>query len=182
METEVHIELIDSVGIYKKADKLVQTHGTRNTIKLAEYSGVKVIPVDYFADLLGMYVCRWKHRVMFLNDRMDEYLTLMVAGHELGHDVYHRELAKGEGMKEFELFKMHNATEYEANAFAAHVLIDTDECLEYARDGYDVVQIAQMMNSEINLMLIKLQELIRLGYNIRLPYEPKSDFFKNIKA
>ena len=164
------------------ADKLVQQHGTRDTIKLAEYSGVKVIPVEYFTDLLGMYVCRWKHRVMFLNDRMDEYLTLMVAGHELGHDVYHRELAKGEGMKEFELFKMHNATEYEANAFAAHILIDTDECIGYARDGYDVVQIAQMMNSEINLMLIKLQELIRLGYNIRLPYEPNSNFFKNIKA
>ena len=49
-----------------------------------------------------MYVYRWKHHAMFLNDRMDEYLTLMVAGHELGHDVYHRELAKGEGMREFE--------------------------------------------------------------------------------
>ena len=38
------------------------------------------------------------------------------------------------------------------------------------------------MNSEINLMLIKLQEMSRLGYNIRVPFEPKSDFFKNIKA
>ena len=113
---------------------------------------------------------------------MDEYLSLMVAGHELGHDVYHRELAKGEGIREFELFRMQSATEYEANAFAAHLLIDTDECLDYARDGLDVVQIAKAMNSEINLMLIKLQELVRLGYNIRVPFEPRSDFFKNIKA
>ncbi len=85
-------------------------------------------------------------------------------------------------MKEFELFRMKSAIEYEANAFAAHILIDTDECLEYARNGYDVVQIAKMMNSEINLMLIKLQELIRLGYDIRVPFEPRSDFFKNIKV
>ena len=75
-----------------------------------------------------------------------------------------------------------SCSEYEANAFAAHLLIDTNECLEYARNGYDVVQIARAMNSEINLMLIKLQEMSRLGYNIRVPFEPKSDFFKNIKA
>lgn len=119
---------------------------------------------------------------MFLNSRMDEYLAKMVAGHELGHDVYHRELAKGEGMKEFELFRMQSATEYEANAFSAHLLIDTDECMEYVRNGYDVVQLAREMNSEINLMLIKLQEMQRLGYRIRVPLEPKSDFFKNIRA
>ena len=166
--------MIDSVGIYKKANKLVESNGTRDTIKLAKSSGVEVIPVNCFNNLLGMYVYRWKHRAMFLNDRMDEYLTLMVAGHELGHDIYHRELAKGEGMR--------SSTEYEANAFAAHLLIDTGECLEYARNGYDVVQIAKAMNSEINLMLIKLQEMSRLGYNMRVPFEPKSDFFKNIKA
>lgn len=174
--------MIDSVGIYKKANSLVQMHGTRNTIKLAQASGVEVIQVDYFNDLLGMYVYRWKHRAMFLNDRMDDYLMLMVAGHELGHDAYHRELAKGEGMKEFELFRMQSSTEYEANAFAAHLLIDTDDCLDYVRNGYDVVQIAKAMNSEINLMLIKLQELNRLGYHLRIPFEPRSDFFKNIKA
>lgn len=174
--------MIDSAEIYKKANNLVQMHGTRNTITLAKYSNIMVIPVDYFTNLLGMYVFRWKHRVMFLNSKMDDYLTLMVAGHELGHDAYHRELAKGEGMKEFELFRMKSSIEYEANAFAAHILIDTDECLEYARNGYDVVQIAKMMNSEINLMLIKLQELIRLGYDIRVPFEPRSDFFKNIKV
>ena len=174
--------MIDSVGIYKKANSLVQMHGTRNTIKLAQASGVEVIQVDYFNDLLGMYVYRWKHRAMFLNDRMDEYLMQMVAGHELGHDAYHRELATGEGMKEFELFRMQSSTEYEANAFAAHLLIDTDDCLDYVRNGYDVVQIAKAMNSEINLMLIKLQELNRLGYHLRIPFEPRSDFFKNIKA
>ena len=119
---------------------------------------------------------------MLLNNRMDEYLTQMVAGHEMGHDIYHRDLAKGRGLQEFELFRMHNTTEYVATAFAAHVLIDTEECLEYARNGYDVVQMAQAMNSEINLMLIKLQELIRLGYPLRLPVEPQSDFFKNIHA
>jgi Zn-dependent peptidase ImmA (M78 family) len=174
--------MVDSIGIYKRANSIVQTYGTRDTLKLAKAIGIDVVPVSCFEDLLGMYACKWKHRVMFINDRMDEYLTQMVVGHEMGHDIYHRELAKGDGLKEFELFRMQSHTEYEANAFAAHTLLSTKECLEYAREGYDVVQIAKMMNSEINLMLIKMQELIRLGYNLRLPIEPQSDFFKNIRA
>ena len=174
--------MIDSQGIYKKANNIVQLYGTRNTLTLARECGVDVVPVPDFGTLLGMYINRWRHRAMFLNDRMDEYLTQMVAGHELGHDTLHRELAKGDGLREFELFRMTSMTEYEANAFCAHVLLDTQQCLEYAKDGYDVVSIAKMMNSEINLMLIKLQEMIRLGYDLRLPMEPRSDFFKNIRA
>ena len=130
--------MIDSAGIYKKANSLVQFHGTRDPILISKASGIDVIPVDYFNDLLGMYVYRWKHRVIFLNDRMDLYLTKMVCGHELGHDIYHRPLAKEGGMREFELFRMKNSTEYEANAFAAHLLIDTNECLEYARDNPNI--------------------------------------------
>ena len=164
------------------ANDLVQLHGTNNTLLLAQDCGVDVVHVPCFGALLGMYICKWRHRAMFLNDRMDEYLTQMVAGHELGHDMLHRDLAKGEGLREFELFRMTSMTEYEANAFCAHVLIDSRQCLEYAKDGYDVVSIAKMMNSEINLMLIKLQEMIRLGYDLRLPMEPRSDFFKNIRT
>ena len=110
-------------------------------------------------------------------------LTQMVCAHEIGHDLLHRELAKGSGsLPEFVLFDMRSTPEYEANAFAAHLLIDDREILENLRQGYDVAQLASMMGTNINLMLIKLQEMSRLGYNIRVPFEPKSDFFKNIKA
>ena len=87
--------MIDSKAIYKKANDLVQLYGTRNTLILAADHGVDVVPVSDFGALLGMYIYKWRHRAMFLNDRMDEYLTQMVAGHELGHDVFHRDLAKG---------------------------------------------------------------------------------------
>ena len=96
--------------------------------------------------------------------------------------MYFIEIWQREGLREFELFRMTSTTEYEANAFCAHILIDSNECFEYARNGYDVVTIAKLMNSEINLMLIKLQEMIRLGYDLRLPMEPRSDFFKSIRA
>lgn len=174
--------MIDSEGIYRKANLTVNKFGTRDPIQIARDSGVEVIFTDDFKNLLGMYAYQWKMRAIFLNNKMDRYLTLMVAAHELGHDTYHRELAKNGGFREFELFRMADQTEYEANAFAAHILIDTEECLELARSGYDVVHIARTMNSEINLMLIKIQEMIRLGYDLKLPMSPHSDFFKNIRV
>lgn len=174
--------MIDSLGIYKKARTIVDKYGTRDTLKLASDMGIEVIPVDYFNDLLGMYLYQWRQRAIFLNDRMDEYLTQMVCGHEIGHDIYHRQLAARDGLKEFELFRMTSPTEYEANAFASHVLIDTKECFELARNGYDVWQMAMEMNSEMNLILIKLQEMNRLGYNLRVPIPPQSDFMKNLRV
>ena len=76
---------------------------------------------------------------------------------------------------------MRTAMEYEANAFAAHLLIDDDELNSYLQQGYDVAQLASAMNTNINLMLIKLNEMNRMGRNYHLPYIPHADFFKNVK-
>lgn len=76
---------------------------------------------------------------------------------------------------------MRNEMEYEANAFAAHLRIDNDTLFDLLRQGYDVVQISSIMETNINLMLIKLNELNRMGYRLDLPYIPRSDFLKQIK-
>ena len=64
---------------------------------------------------------------------------------------------------------MRSETEYEANAFAAQLLIDDDELIEYIRDyQYNVYQIAGEMNINPNLLNIKLSEMNRLGYNFNV--------------
>lgn len=173
---------MDSIAIYRQAENLVQRCGTRNALQIADDIGVWVYYEASFGDLLGMYTVRWNHRLMFLNPKMDDYLLQMVAAHELGHDARHRDLAKAEGMKEFVLFRMKDNTEYEANAFASHILLDNDEVYSMARQGYDVVQIARALGSDINLMLIKMQEMNKLGYNFHVPFEPDSRFFRRIKG
>lgn len=173
---------MDSYAVFKKADNIVRQCGTRDALRIAEELGIWIYFEESLTDLLGMYTYRWNHRIMLLNPNMDDYLTQMVAAHEIGHDALHRSYAKAEGMKEFVLFNMKNNTEYEANAFGAHLLLDTEELYFLSRQGYDVVQIAQAMNSHINLVLIKMQEMIKLGYNFTLPYAPDSRFFRNIKG
>lgn len=56
------------------------------------------------------------------------------------------------------------------------------EVYNLARQGYDVVQIAQMMYSNINLMLIKMQEMNKLDYDLRIPYDPDSRFFRKMRS
>lgn len=87
-----------------------------------------------------------------------------------------------EVLNEFVLFDMKNQTEYEVNAFAAHVLMDTNAFIEMAHDGKDISHIASTMGVNINLALIKLQELVKLGYDLRMPMEAMADFMKDIKV
>ncbi len=75
---------------------------------------------------------------------------------------------------------MRSEMEYEANAFAAHLRIDSEELLELAGRGYDVVQLSSIMGTNVNLVLIKLNELNRMGLRLDLPYVPRSDFLKNV--
>ena len=123
-----------------------------------------------------------KERHILLNSNMDYITVQMVCGHEIGHDIFHREKAKSRmGLQEFTLFDMRSEMEYEANAFAAHLRIDSEELLELAGHGYDVVQLSSIMGTNVNLVLIKLNELNRMGLRLDLPYVPRSDFLKNVK-
>ena len=49
------------------------------------------------------------------------------------------------------------------------------------KQDYDVVQLSAAMGTNINLMLIKLNELNRMGWQLNLPYVPHSDFLKNVR-
>ncbi len=172
--------MIDSFGIYKKAEHLVRKSGTNNVLQIAGNLGIKLYYENY-ENLLGMYTCRWKHRFIFLNNSLEDSMLQMVLAHEIGHDIFHRDLASN-GLKEFALFDIRSITEYEANAFAAHVLLKNEEVLSLARAGYDVAQIAGILNSHINLLLIKMQEMNKLGYNFNVHDCPNSRFLKNIRG
>ena len=81
---------------------------------------------------------------------------------------------------EFEIFDIKDETEYDANVFAANLLIDDQEVLEMAREGYDVVYIAKEMNLNVNILLVKLNEMSKKGCDLRVPYEPPRKFLGHI--
>lgn len=171
---------MNSYDIYKQANNLMMKYGTTDPIKLARSMGIMLYNEDSLENLLGMYTYRWKHRIIIMNPNINDTLYKMVVAHEIGHDQRHRLLA-GDGMKEFELFNMTDITEYEANAFASHLLMNETDMTELFKEGYDIATTAKMLNVNINLLLIKIQEMNRLGMNFKIPFDPDPNFFRKTR-
>lgn len=90
----------------------------------------------------------------------------------------HRGLAKDSALREFMLYDTSTRQEYEANIVAAEILLDTDEVLDCIyRRGYTSEQIARAMETDVNLVALKISHLAEAGYDLRR-IEHRSDFLK----
>ena len=166
--------------IYEIVEALTQRHGTRNPLTIAKNLGIHIYYPDNFTKLLGMYMHAYHNSAIFLNDQMSEPMILMVAAHELGHDQLHRDQIKYKTFKDFNTSMLKDPNEYEANAFAAHLLMQTDQFMEYANAQYTPEQIAASMNTNRELVIIKQNELIKLGYPLNIPEPVPGNFFSKI--
>lgn len=162
--------------IYESAESYVRRFGTRDPFAIAKELGIDVLFRDDFTKLKGLYRVIQRNRFIFLNDNLPEHVQTLVCAHELGHDVHHRNLAGDSQFREYALYSMKTRPEFEANLFAASLLLPDEEVHEYALEGHDVVQIAGLMNTDINLMLIKMADMNSRGYSFNTPYIPRSDF------
>ena len=162
----------------KVGSDLVRRCGTRDPFEIAGDIGIDIIYNGYFGPLKGMYRVIKRNRFIFINENLSPRMQKIVCAHEIGHDQLHRNLAKGDGLKEFMLYDMVTKPEYEANIVASEILLDTDELLELVRDyGYTAEQTARAMHTDINLVALKISHLIQLGYDLR-PIDHRSDFLK----
>ncbi len=170
--------MLSATTISKKADELLSHYHAHSLEDLAEQMGIIVIRRN-FPSLLGMYVYRWETPGIFLSRSMDSDLERMVLAHELGHDQLHRDLA-GDGLLDYGIHKYVATTEYEANAFASHLLLSTESFLSYAQQGLTMEEIAREFRVHLALVEIKAKELQRMGYPISLSLEPKPCFLRDI--
>lgn len=165
--------------IVEKSNALVIRCGTRDPYKIAGILGINVLFVDYFnkKGLKGFYRVTLGERFIFLNDYLSEKIKRIVCTHEIGHDLLHRNEINSRGIAEFELYNMNSRREFEANVAAAVISLPDDEILEYIKSGFDTEQIAQLMNSDINLVSMKINQLLREGHKLnRADY--RSNFLK----
>jgi len=169
----MHLNNYDA--IIQKADLIVKRLGTRKAEQIAGELGIKIIEM-HSGKLKGSYIVIKRNRYIFIKDDLDEIMRSIVILHEIGHDLLHRKEVRM--FKEFSLFDMSRSRmEYEANLFAAHIMLPDEEMIEFIREGYSVDQIAAMMNSDINLVALKAADLSRRGYSFR-PQEYSSKFLK----
>lgn len=153
--------------IAQQAKALAARFDSRDPFAIARALGINLKYTDRFKRLKGMYFIVCDERYIALNSANAEQMNRIVCAHEIGHDQLHREFAQEQALQEFMLYDMATRPEYEANVFAANLLLDDDTVLGYITDGYDCQQIASAMETDINLVSLKVNSLIQEGYHLQ---------------
>ncbi|HEX9059666.1 MAG TPA: ImmA/IrrE family metallo-endopeptidase [Clostridia bacterium] len=162
-------------SIQALASNIIKRFDSRDPFELCKSAGVEVFFTD-LGSLKGMYKHVKRNRFAVINENLDERTKRLVCAHELGHDLLHRDLAKNICLQEFVLYDMKSRPEYEANLFAAEILLPDDEVFFYANGGYDIHQIAQVLCSDINLVALKVASMNAKGYELRNVVDVKKGF------
>lgn len=165
--------------IYDSVQSKIKKSRTRNPFTIAEDNGIMLIFDSNLNKMKGMYTIIKRNRIIIINDNMPERMQQIVCAHELGHDALHRQFAKDGGLREFMLYDMKSRPEYEANMYAADLLLADEEVMELAKDGYDMQQVAGMLNTDINLIGLKMASMNYRGCDLRIGIEPRSDFLRS---
>lgn len=153
--------------ITHRARELIARHDTRDPFAIARALGIEIKYTDRFRRLKGMYFLIGNTRFIALNSDNSPQMNRIVCAHELGHDQLHREFARAAAIQEFMLYDMATRPEYEANIFAASLLLDDETVLDHVAHGYDSQHIAAAMETDINLVALKIDCLIRDGYRLQ---------------
>lgn len=75
------------------------------------------------------------------------------------------------------IYDMADKTEYQANLFAADLLIDDEDVEDLARsEEMDYFTMAQYLSTNPQLLAFKLFSMARRGYHYNVLITPKSDF------
>lgn len=162
-------------NILSAARRVVRTAESRDPERIAESLGIHVMEAP-FRRQKGAYKVIKGQRYIFLKEDLTEPMRSIVLLHEIGHDQLHR--YRAEIFQEFTLFDMAGSVmEFEANLFAAHIMLPDDDVLRYIEEGFDAAKIAAVLGSDINLVALKVSDLSRRGHAFRVP-EHKRNFLK----
>ena len=108
--------------------RLLRRYGTSVPFELADCLGITILECHDFKLQKGAFKVILNNCFIFINANLSTEMKKLVCAHELGHALLHRPLGKTDtGLMEFELFDITNTTEYEANLFAANLLLDEEE-------------------------------------------------------
>ena len=160
------MQLNTADSIIRAADRLLRKTESRDPEAIAEELNIRIYNAS-FQRQKGVYKIIRRNRCIFVKEDLEEPMRQIVLLHEIGHDQLHRKQASF--FQEFNLFDMNcNIMEYEANLFAAQIMLPDEEVIDYIYQGYSVGQIAGAMNSDINLVALKAADLSRRGYSFRI--------------
>ncbi len=141
--------------IRKVIGNLKKQFDTTNPFELAESLDITLI-VTSLGSISGMYKYINRNKTIFLNENLNEYEQRFVLAHEIGHAILHTKSSC------FFSNTLNNKLkiEYQANLFAAELLIDLNEIDKLYLQGYSIKQLAAYYNVPVELIEFKFKENI----------------------
>lgn len=153
---------------------------TRDPFKLLRKSGAIIKYSDKYNNLKGYYFHSKRSDFVVLNAKMPREEKRIVAAHEFGHFILHKEMAKNGPIRDSAMFVVKSKHEYEANIFSAELLLSDDDVADARENtGGDFFNMSHSLSVMPELLLFKLHSMNGRGYNFNLPLSLDSTFLKN---
>ena len=146
--------MITSKEIIKEADALFKKYRTRDPFKLSKALGIELI-IKELGSLKGFYKTIYGIPFIFLNRSLDKRTARLVLYHEIGHHILHKEFAAF-GFEETSLFSPASRREYEANLFAAELMISDEEVTEALEYGTTVSSLSTSLGLSEEMASLKI--------------------------
>lgn len=165
--------------IINEVQALVEKTNTRNPKDICRFLGYKLRYLDLQRKLKGYFIVINRITNIVLDENIvDAYQPVLIA-HELGHARLHKQATAMTGFQEMEFLEKRETEplEYEANLFAAELLLDDQEVLKLLNQ-YTFFETAKILEVPAALLDFKLILLKAKGYRLQPMEISRADFLK----
>ena len=169
--------------ICAEAQRVMEKYGEREPARLAPAMGVIVRREAMGTSknsCKGFFLCQSRIRLITVNSELPKEVERIILAHELGHAVLHHESAKNSAFGDFSLYEETARFEYEANLFAAEILMDDEDTIEAITEADSFFSAAKSLDVPPEMLDFKLRLLKTKGVIAASPIMARSDFLRNI--
>lgn len=166
--------------VINQVESVVKKVGSRNPYIICNDLNYKIHYMDLKQRLKAYYFYQSRINNIIIDENVVEIFRPVLIAHELGHGLLHKNIAMMSGFQELEVLEKRSdkPLEYEANLFAAELLLEDEAVLKYLNE-YTFFETASMLNVPAALLDFKFGILKAKGYRINGMQIGKVDFLKD---
>ncbi len=156
-------------SICEQVQKLKRKYDESDPFKLCRDMGIKLLfsPMGKDeTDCKGFFLVQSRIKSITINSDLSKDFQRIIAAHEIGHAILHKDKAGVKAFHEFGLFEDATTLEYEANIFAAELLLEDDDVLESLNDDLSFFQAASTLRVPAEILDFKFRTLKWKGYKL----------------
>lgn len=169
--------------ISESARKICRKYDETDPYRLAKAMKIiiRFVPMGFYRGCCkGFFMVHRRMKHITINSDLPEELQRIVLAHEIGHAVLHPKDAAIAAFHEITMFDDTDIKEYEANIFAAEMLLKDEDVLETLNGDLFFFQAAQALYVPAELLDFKFRVMKRKGYKLNAPFVANGNFLKNI--